>query len=180
MEPPLSVMRRRSPRASREVTAEPVVMPRSKRKATGHGHETLGPMTREERRDLLRERFRLMVYQDVRFGPPKDDRDCPPGPCPHVGCRHHNALETKGRNVTLNFPGRNVDEMPETCSLRVARKYAAERLDKVRPGEPVMTLAEVGRFLNMSEWPVEQALRSALRKIKTWLERNAGRQSETR
>ncbi len=53
---------------------------------------------------------------------------CEPGgwngerPCPFVSCRYHLALDvhpTRG-SIKLNFPDRDLDEIPATCSLDVA------------------------------------------------------------
>lgn len=43
-------------------------------------------------------------------------------PCPFVSCKHHLYLDVNPRtgSIKLNFPGREVDELPATCALRVA------------------------------------------------------------
>ena len=43
-------------------------------------------------------------------------------PCPFVSCKHHLYLDVNPRtgSIKLNFPGREVDELPATCSLRVS------------------------------------------------------------
>lgn len=43
-------------------------------------------------------------------------------PCPFVGCKHHLYLEVDARtgSIKLNFPDREVWELPETCALDVA------------------------------------------------------------
>lgn len=59
---------------------------------------------------------------------PLTRRSCEPGgwngdrPCPFVSCRYHLALDvepTRGA-IKVNFPDRDVDEMPATCTLDVA------------------------------------------------------------
>ncbi len=177
-------MRRRAsrlkPRATRPATAEPpIILPRSSRRPVaaprsmlgGESHESLGIPTiaqqTETRRDLIRERWHLMPYEEARFGPPADDRDCPPGTCHHVGCRYHLYLEANGNQIVLNWPGRHVDEIPETCSLRVARAAAARRQESGRSNDCAMSCAEIGRFLNMTQETVRQDLHRALRKLQS-------------
>lgn len=43
-------------------------------------------------------------------------------PCPFVSCKHHLYLDVNPRtgSIKLNFPGHEVDELPATCSKRVA------------------------------------------------------------
>lgn len=43
-------------------------------------------------------------------------------PCPFVSCKHHLYLDVNPRtgSIKLNFPDREVDELEETCALRVA------------------------------------------------------------
>lgn len=50
--------------------------------------------------------------------------DCKGGarPCPWVSCKYHLYLDVKPKtgSITLNFPGKDVDEIPETCALDIA------------------------------------------------------------
>lgn len=45
-------------------------------------------------------------------------------PCPFVSCKHHLYLDVNPRtgSIKLNFPDREVDELPATCALRVAEE----------------------------------------------------------
>lgn len=45
-------------------------------------------------------------------------------PCPFVSCKHHLYLDVNERtgSIKFNFPGREVDELPATCALRVAEE----------------------------------------------------------
>lgn len=45
-------------------------------------------------------------------------------PCPFVSCKHHLYLDVNPRtgSIKFNFPGREVDELPATCALRVAEE----------------------------------------------------------
>jgi len=59
-------------------------------------------------------------------------------PCPFVGCRHHLLIDVTGRgSLKLNFPDRDWDEIPQTCSVDVAEE-----------GEH--TLEQIGDFMNVT------------------------------
>ena len=53
-------------------------------------------------------------------------------PCPFVSCKHHLYLDVNERtgSIKLNFPDREVDELPATCALRVAQ-HGRRTLDAV-------------------------------------------------
>ena len=53
-------------------------------------------------------------------------------PCPFVSCKHHLYLDVNPRtgSIKFNFPGREVDELPATCALRVAQ-HGGRTLDAV-------------------------------------------------
>jgi hypothetical protein len=58
---------------------------------------------------------------------PSTRAECPDGPCPWVGCRHHVAILsiTETGKVVLAFPAveeGDVDLLEETCSLRLAER----------------------------------------------------------
>jgi len=76
------------------------------------------------------------------------DGDCQPGPCPWVSCRHHLKLEVDPVTGAIrdNFPGLDVDQMGETCSLRAA----------IAATEDGLTQGEVGALMNMSWMRVSQ------------------------
>lgn len=77
-----------------------------------------------------------------------------PRPCPFVTCRHHLYLEINpSGSVTLNFPGYEVWEIPESCALDIA-----ERGDKV-------TLSTIGSLWGLNRERVRQIEASALRKL---------------
>jgi hypothetical protein len=156
-----------------DVADEEITLPRSRRRQVaaprrmlaGDSPESLGDhaLTPDERDQLARD---LVLLGHVTLGPPRDDRDCPTGPCPRVGCRHHLYLEVNRDILTLMFPGRHVDEIPETCSLRVARAAAGQRPDSKRGAEPAMSCAEIGRFLNLTAETVRNELKTALAKLR--------------
>jgi len=67
-----------------------------------------------------------------------------PRPCPLCSCRHHTYLDvTKNGGIRLNFPGREVWELVESCSLDVADR--GPHLDE-----------EVGPMLNLTRERVRQ------------------------
>ena len=63
------------------------------------------------------------LVNEARLARPKIRAQCADGPrpCPWVSCRWHLAYDiTPAGSLKENFPGRELDEMPETCSLDVA------------------------------------------------------------
>ncbi len=86
---------------------------------------------------------------------------CPPvgEPCPFSSCRHHLALEVEAPipgsdrpRLKLNFPGRDFDEMQETCSLRVA-------------DGPALSREETAALLNLTTERIAQLENGALEKL---------------
>lgn len=76
-------------------------------------------------------------------------------PCPWVSCKHHLHLEANEDNgsIKLNFPDREVWEMPETCALDVAARGG-------------MTLEEVGDVLNFTRERIRQIECKGLAKLR--------------
>lgn len=74
-------------------------------------------------RDYLRPR----TFEDCESAGLGDDT-----PCPFVSCKHHLYLDVNPRtgSIKFNFPGREVDELPATCALRVAQ-HGGRTLDAV-------------------------------------------------
>ncbi len=103
----------------------------------------------------------LLPYMEYRR--PRTRSECRDGirPCPFVSCRFHLYLDVNPRTGTLklNFPGLEVWEMPFTCALDVSDMGGR-------------TLEEVGQILNMTRERVRQLESSALRKIRTAVERD--------
>ncbi len=74
-------------------------------------------------------------------------------PCPFVGCAHHLYLEVDDRHggsgsLKFNFPGREPDELAETCSLVVA-------------GRASQSYGRLGPLLNLTRERVQQIEREA-------------------
>jgi len=117
---------------------------------------------------------------------PRTLSECPPdgSPCPWVSCKHHLAIDVlqnvsglrEGHErraaevVKLNWPGRDVDELEETCSLRVAARAGrkkpttALRTKGIR-SLPVLSCEEVSRLMNSTAERVRQIERVALAKL---------------
>lgn len=75
----------------------------------------------------LREHRRLPVITEGDESRPKTRADCAGGarPCPWVSCRHHLALDvTFAGSLRVSFPGVELEDLPETCSLDVADRGA--------------------------------------------------------
>jgi hypothetical protein len=114
-----------------------------------------------------REEMELLVWElgaeGVRFGPPDTWEDCVQEigdrPCPHVSCAANLYLDVvppknPGEDpvIKLNFPGLDVDEIPETCAVRAGIRGAA-------------TLEEIGKRLNVTMARAEQLEKAGLRKL---------------
>ena len=88
---------------------------------------------------------------------PKTRGDCVDGPrpCAFVSCRHHLALDvTPAGSIVEAFPGMDVSEMPETCSLDVADRGG-------------MILDQLGAIMgNLSRERIRQIETGATRKLK--------------
>jgi hypothetical protein len=97
---------------------------------------------------------------------PRIWEDCKdlPGPCPWVSCRHHLYLEVdpETRTIKLNFPGKEVDELEETCSLR---KAADGSIDGGFSGGG-QTLERTGELLNLTLERARQVQVVALEKVR--------------
>ncbi len=76
-------------------------------------------------------------------------------PCPFVSCKHNLYLDVNERtgSIKLNFPDRDVDEIPATCELHVARDGG-------------ITLDGVAQTLNLTRERIRQLESRALAKIK--------------
>lgn len=81
------------------------------------------------------------------------------GPCPYVSCQHHLYLDVNDEtgSLKLNFPTKEVDELEETCSLRVADRGG-------------ITLEETGAYMNLTRERIRQVETQALLKLRLALE----------
>lgn len=113
------------------------------------------------RREMLRERRRREragdVLEIVDYDRPTVRSQCVngPRPCLYVSCKHHLYLDVNPEtgSVKLNFPGKEVWELEETCALDVAERGG-------------ITLEEVGEILNLTRERIRQLEVTALSKLK--------------
>lgn len=93
---------------------------------------------------------------------PRSLAQCPPAnqPCAYLSCRHHLGGDRTARgNIRLTFPGRDLTEFAETCSLRVANRGP-------------QTQEAVGRLLNVTEERICQIEQEALKKLEPPMRRS--------
>jgi hypothetical protein len=128
---------------------------------------SLGPRPRTVRaRELQREVVREAEPLFDRMVPlpprPQTRGDClqGPRPCPYVGCRHHTFLTVKENGlIQYTFPGKEFDELDETCSLDVA--------DQVERGDrPKLSLEQVGDLTNLTRERIHLIVLQGLEQIR--------------
>lgn len=93
-----------------------------------------------------------VVHLGVYGERPKTRGDCfrMPRPCPWVSCRHHLYLDIDGKgNLKINHPGKELEELAETCALDAA-------------GKTSRTLEEVAVLLSVTRERVRQIEQAAL------------------
>lgn len=86
---------------------------------------------------------------------PKTRADCERGerPCPFVSCRYNLYVDIGASgSIQLNYPDKELDEVPHTCALDVA-------------DEGGKTLEEVGDLLNVTRERVRQMEERSLRRM---------------
>lgn len=104
-----------------------------------------------------REPWQVDASAELEYERPATRGDCIGGerPCPFVGCRYHLFLDVDPEtgSLKLNFPGREIEAMAETCALDVADRGGA-------------TLEEVGEFTNVVRERIRQIEVRALMNLK--------------
>lgn len=132
------------------------------------------PLTRDEQQELAADEAALLAA-GVSLQRPRTLAECPPADqsCPWVSCRHHLYLEVDPDLgfIKLNFPERDVDELEETCSLRVAGRTPAVDLSLEKGAR---RLSEVWAFLNITPERANQLAQSALVRVRAALEAATG------
>ncbi len=123
----------------------------------GGRHTQTIDVRRISKRELERGRA---LYPDVEgVERPKTRGDCEAiaRPCPFVSCRYHLFLEVNEEigSIQLNYPGREPDELVESCALDVAE-------------EGGRTLEEIGDLLNVTRERIRQIEARAI----DWIARN--------
>lgn len=101
--------------------------------------------------------LRLLRAEDdypIETKRPVTRADCErgPRPCPYVSCAHHLYLDVHAAtgSLKLNHPGREPDELAETCALDVEGA----------------TLETVGALMNLTRERVRQIEDTALKKLR--------------
>jgi hypothetical protein len=96
-------------------------------------------------------------YAELIANRPKTRGDCKDGqrPCPWISCKQNLFLDVNGETGTiqLNFPGREIDQLPATCVLDVA-------------DEGTHTLEECGELTNRTRERIRQIEVRALLKLR--------------
>ena len=122
-------------------------------------------MSRKEMaRDLRRRRLNGEIdpeenalIGEVESNRPKTRADCvnSPRPCVFVSCKYNLYLDVNPEtgSIKLNFPDKEIWELPYTCALDVAEKGG-------------ITLEEVGSIMNLTRERIRQVETRGLTKIK--------------
>lgn len=112
----------------------------------------------KQQRAELKQARRLGELDSLEDLPPRPRTraECHAGerPCPFVTCKYNLYLDVnpKTGSVQLNFPGKELKELAETCALDVADRGGA-------------TLAEVGALLNVTRERTRQLEARAVAKL---------------
>lgn len=113
-----------------------------------------GELSEAERAELAEE---SEAWEEGQRDRPKTWAACreTTGPCPYVSCRHHLFLDInpKSGSVKFNFPGKELWELEETCSLRAA--------------DSAHTLDGVADLMNMTRERVRQVEDESVERIKS-------------
>lgn len=117
-----------------------------------HSHFARKALSRAE------QAFGKLIVDDPPWSMPANDQECAgvtrTQSCPFVRCRHHLAVEVNEiGSLKINFPGWEIDDLGETCSLRAARRGP-------------QTVEWVAEHLNLSAERVRQIEREAWRQIR--------------
>ena len=122
-------------------------------------------MSRKEMaRDLRRRRLtgdidpeESQLIGELEQSRPKTRADCvnSPRPCNFVSCKHNLYLDVNPEtgSIKLNFPDKEIWELPYSCALDVAEKGG-------------ITLEEVGDIMNLTRERIRQVETRGLTKIK--------------
>ncbi|MBL8951988.1 MAG: DNA-binding protein [Myxococcaceae bacterium] len=122
-------------------------------------------MSRKEMaRDLRRRRLQGQVdpeeesvLNEIETNRPKTRADCiaSPRPCMFVSCKHNLYLDVNPEtgSIKLNFPDKEIWELPYTCALDVAEKGG-------------ITLEEVGEIMNLTRERIRQVETRGLLKLR--------------
>lgn len=88
---------------------------------------------------------------------PRTRGECAAGdrPCPYVSCKYHLYMDVSVETgvIKVNFPDKDVDEIPETCALDVADRGG-------------VVLEQVGEYVNLTRERIRQVEAAGLRKLR--------------
>jgi hypothetical protein len=86
-----------------------------------------------------------------------------PRPCPYISCKHHLYLDINPAtgSIKLNFPDKELWDLPETCALDVADRGG-------------VTLEEVGTLLNLTRERIRQLETHGLLKLRATADEEPG------
>ena len=134
----------------------PVVDDRGRARRTGARAHTIS-MRRQSKKELERLRLEYPESEMARYQRPVTRGDCEgsEGPCPWVSCKFNLYLDVNPHNgnIKMNFPDREVWEVPELCALHIADR-----------GET--TLEDLGALVNLTRERIRQIEDAALAMMK--------------
>jgi plasmid maintenance system antidote protein VapI len=126
----------------------------------------LVPLTDAERAELLRDEAELRAAGLLPRPATRADCVDGPRPCAFISCRHHLFGEVLPSGaIKPEFPGREVWEMAETCSLDLADRHA----------DVGMEATEIADLLNVTDSSVRMHLNSGLAALRRRLDRRPRR-----
>lgn len=124
------------------------------------GKKKIKPYTEvvnEQKGELERDPIFKDLIDITSYQKPKTRSEClkMKRPCLFVSCKYHLYLDVnpETKSIKFNFPGKEVWELKETCSLDVADKGG-------------VTLEEVGAIMNLTRERIRQVEMRALQKLR--------------
>ena len=108
---------------------------------------------------LTKEELRIgaLLYPERSYWRPKTRTECAgvARPCPYVSCKYHLYIDVNPNtgSIKVNFPDREVWELPQSCELDVAEQGG-------------ITLEEVGEILNLTRERIRQVEVRGLLKLR--------------
>jgi len=114
-------------------------------------------MVNEQKSALEKNSSFVNLNSLAEYQKPKKRSECKSmkRPCLFVSCKHHLYLDVnpESKSIKFNFPGKEIWELTETCSLDIAEKGGS-------------TLEELGTVLNLTRERIRQVEAKALQKLR--------------